>query len=785
MKDIEKTEKTPARNRSNKKEILPSEKTAKKIKISASEKAIKKANEKVKKEPKSFPAKKLPKILKKKYLPKAFTKQIEKKLFIEHDRKFVLSYFKENQDYKNKKVTCIPLDQEIPKDDFERLKKLGKQIASQKGAVKFVPLLATVCAIVLVCVLFMLFRNILIKKVLVNSMQNIFKAKTEIAYVNLDLFANNETLAAHGINAESLGNTKTALLQLKGLQQADKDSENVMKNLFEIDEITFALNFTELLRGKFIAQKIAVNGVAIGTQRTSSGFIPGLTDKKEEKNTFLADKRDEILNAAEEELKKILESYNPQTLLTEIQDELQSPKTAKAIAEDVQLKIEKWKNKPAEIETKVKDVTASVTAVTKVNWGGINDFSKIKKALETLKACEKEIKSARTLVEKTAKDMEADTKIVNSYAAKIQNSINSDKNLVTKKVNEMKAKLSPAGFQKIMSNAIEGMLYSILGNYYPMISNIMDFAINTSKSFGISLPENSKSATSDNSKKQEEEKNAEQKEEKSSRKRMEGRTVIYRRNKYPGFLIQDIQASGKKFHHEDKELFHGYAKDISSNQILWEKPTTGKVYFDVLGHDNNANIVIDARDNSKPLLSINYEGNKYPISADAKIFDMSTKSDIKAEFSADSHGEWKIGGSIGMDVTQMKGMDFEPEQVCRIYKNALSKVRHLDIGYALSYSKKEKLKLEIKKLDALALQLSTPVVQALQEEILSIAAQAKDNVMKLVKEKTASAESSITKYKDIEKSINSKQTDLKNIEKDRQKTILDLEKKLTKKLLPF
>lgn len=806
MKETETTKKTPAANQEKttkttakkEKSVAPAktakaEKTAKTKsaekepkpvkepkapKKSASEKALEKAKKKAEKEPKSLPAKKLPKLFKKRYLPAKFKKQIEKKLFIEHDKKFVLSFFK--HDLVNKKgqqVSGIPLDQQIPKADFTRLKNLAKQINSQKPAVKFIPLLATISAIVLVCLVLMLFRNIIIKNLLVNSMQNIFKAKTDIAYVNLDLFASNNDLAAHGIDAKSLGNTKTALLQIRGLQQANKDSENVMKNLFEIDEITFALNFTELLRGKFVAQKIAVNGVAIGTDRTYSGFIPGLTDKKDDKNTFLAEKRDELLNVAEEELKKILEAYNPQTLLTEVQDELQSPKTALDITSEVEAKVEKWQAKPAEFEKKINDITASVNAFEKTNRGGINDLTKVKNDLTTLINLGKEAKSAIDLIDATTKDMETDTKLIKTYTTKLQTSITADKALVTKKVAEMKQKLSPAGFKKIMSNAIEGMLYNLLGSYFPYISDLMDFA----QDVGLDIPKPSLNLAS-NSKSDKKEEQPQQKVEEvpaqsssssHGHKRRPGRTVTYSRNKYPAFLIQDIQASGKQFHDESKELFHGYAYDISNNQKLWDKPTTSHIYFSVLDHDNNADIIIDARDNPNPLLTINYKGDKYPLSADAKVFKMSTKSDIQANFRADTQGSWEIGGSLGMNVSKMTGMDFEPAQVCKIYKNALSKVSRLDIGYTLSYSKANKLQLQVNKLDTLASQLATPVLTSLQEEITSIANQATQKVVALISEKTNSATDFIKKYEDISKSVNNQKNQLKEL----KKKIMELENK--------
>ena len=55
-----------------------------------------------------------------------------------------------------------------------------------------------------------------------------------------------------------------------------------MKNIFQVGEITFDFNLTELLRGKFDAENITVADVLIGTERKTSGYIP-IKQKREEK----------------------------------------------------------------------------------------------------------------------------------------------------------------------------------------------------------------------------------------------------------------------------------------------------------------------------------------------------------------------------------------------------------------------------------------------------------------------------------------------------------------------
>ena len=46
------------------------------------------------------------------------------------------------------------------------------------------------------------------------------------------------------------------------------------KNVFETGKVKFALNFGQLLRGKFIIETMEMNDLILGTKRTTDGSIP-------------------------------------------------------------------------------------------------------------------------------------------------------------------------------------------------------------------------------------------------------------------------------------------------------------------------------------------------------------------------------------------------------------------------------------------------------------------------------------------------------------------------------
>lgn len=59
------------------------------------------------------------------------------------------------------------------------------------------------------------------------------------------------------------------------------DPSDTWKNIFETGRVRFALNFGQLLRGKFIIETMEVNNLILGTKRATDGFIPKPKEEKE------------------------------------------------------------------------------------------------------------------------------------------------------------------------------------------------------------------------------------------------------------------------------------------------------------------------------------------------------------------------------------------------------------------------------------------------------------------------------------------------------------------------
>ena len=231
-------------------------------------------------------------------------------------------------------------------------------------------------------------------KIYPDKLRFAFGAKTELSSVNV----------------EFLG----ASITIKNLQQANKNSP--MKNLFQADKIEIKFNLTQALRGKFDAENIELSGFAVNTERKTSGELPKKEKKQKEQkqkseNSFdFAEKKNEALNAAKNSIQEIFAEYNPQNIINELEGNLKSPETAKQVQAEAEALVSKWKNKPEELESQVKDLDQSVRSVLDTNWGNIDDVAKLKLAIENVTSAIEKSKSLTKNIQSTANDVKSDSK---------------------------------------------------------------------------------------------------------------------------------------------------------------------------------------------------------------------------------------------------------------------------------------------------------------------------------------------------------------------------------------
>lgn len=716
--------------------------------------SAKRQKSKEKKEPKTISAKKLPKIFRKKYLEKAYKKKIQKRIYVASDKKLIESLFETEKDKKDREIYFIPQDKNIPTKDFKRLKLVAKQIKKQKGGIKFLPLVACLVFVSVLVLAISLFKNPLLEKAIVSSLQGVFKAKTDIEKVDFKILG--------------------ASLEISGIQQANKDEP--MKNLFEIEKINVDYNLTELLKGKFYAQDLTVSGVALGTERSESGELPFVpkTPEELEAEKEMESKEGQLKESAKTRLKEMFSAYNPENFIGNIEEELQTSKVSKQVSDEVQQKIEKWQNTPEQLQKSLDDFSKSTNKLINTDWSKISNLQDLKSALENTKKAISDSSSIKKTFESTTKDLLKDVNIVSDYGTLISDTVKSDVNLIDAKIDNIKYLFSVEGFSQIMNDGVQGMLYDILGKYYTYFLKIKDLSSTVTEKkdeLAASVKEVVPNELTEVASKFEK---ANTKEIKPKKERLKGRDVYYKKDTVPRFLIENVNASGYE-PGTNNLLFDAKITELSFDQDIREKPTELSAFFKIAEHLNNASLIFDSRTLSiAPLLSGDYFGTGFPIDSDAEIFNLKSLSNIDADIFMKKGGVLEIGGILDMAVSEIIAMDLENEKVNELYQKALSKVKNLSLGFSVDLGLNGEFAINLTNPEKLATQLSQPVASVFEEEISQITASAKEKATAYISESSGIATEKLEEFTKIKDLIQGKQSvmDELNLKLEDKKTEL-------------
>ena len=699
------------------------------VEVSQNETSVTPAKkEKKKKEEKQIPAKKLPGILKKNYTRKKLAKLLNH-IYIPTHKEMVESLFVPNPTKEGK--FYIPREQLFPKSQFVKLKKIGKDVASQKFSIKIVPLAVTVGFCIAAVFAVITFKDQIARKLMINGMQNVFGAKTEIGYVHVEI----------------LGSS----VHIKDLKQAYKD--NPMRNLFEFKDIVIDFNLTELLRGKFDLQNIVAEGLDVMTGRETSGALPEKKKKKKtaaEKSPLELDLENRMNNmkaTAQDEVKKIFEQVNPDTLIPQLQAQLKSPEIAKEAYEKGNAIYDKWKDKPDEINKLIDDVSKKSDKYIGYDWSKVTNPVEIQNAITEMNALINDCKSVKKQTSELVNDMSKDVKVVTEYSTKLKAAVDSDYKFVDETIGKIKSLTWNDGL-KLISGPIDNILYAGIGKYYPLLRQ------------GIASAMEMKNANAKDKKK-------EVKQEK--RKRARGRMVYYRKDRVPQFLIENMSFSGVNF--------AGKANEISNDMDKRGAPATVELTIKDGSMNHRGGLLVDCRTvTDNPLIKADYTGERYPINFSFPDFGIKGPSDIVGNISVKNDGTLIIDGTLFMKEVSFSTTEFEPAYAYNLYARTLGFIKELKLGAKIEIDWNENLKLDI-ICDA-DKQLGNALYQLGMEELNNVKKQASDYVRNWLKNETGGAYDVINSVVDLNNIASKDALKADNLTKSMNKEIDKLTAKL-------
>ena len=706
---------------------------------------------KAKKPAKKFPAKKLPGLLKKSYTQKKFDK-ILKKIYIPEDKAKILSMFSEKYTKGKKNLIRVPRSSEYTKAELKELKVLAKNIKQNKSRFKAAPFIAVAALIAGIGIAVTVFKNPVAKMALRSGMQGIFGAKCDIGSVNVEIFG--------------------AQVTVRNLAQANPDEP--MKNLFQFDKLDLDFNLTQLLRAKFNAQNIEITGIAVNTDRKTSGALPvkpKSAREKAEKNDStgfydaLKAKSGKSVENAKNSIVEKLAEYNPETIMKNINENLQTKTVAKEVEADVKSMVESWKAKPAEVQQNVNNFRSSAEKLTKLNVNNLKTPADIKNAISDIQNALELGKKVKSDVDSTLNSFEGDAKKVEGFKSKLENAVKADTDMVKNTLPD----LSVDGAKGFVSGLFDDFAYSLLGKYYPYLKQAISYA-GTMKS----------SNSSDEKAKQEAIKKAKKQARKES-KRYAGRNVYWKADRVPKLLIENVHGSGSG----DGTALDLKITNISSDMDKVGKPMVAKGTYKMSARTHNAGFTIDARSAStSPLISGDYSGNNFPIALDmaekaggaAGVPSFSGTTSVKANLSADSDFSFKVGGNLAMNPVTLTAQPISNEMANRIYSNALAAVKSMNVKASAGFSEKKGIDLDIST-DADKV-IAAALKSAVQKEMGNVQKEAEAKLKEKLAEYTGSSNEQIAKFADIAKSLKDSKSATEALNKQLEAKKAELEKQL-------
>lgn len=674
-------------------------------------------------------AKKLPGILKKRYTQKKLESKLINKLYIPADKEFISNLFK--PDPKKDGFLRADLSVQISKSDLKRYKTLAKEIKKNKFGFKVMPFAAVLIFISALCLGIILFKNVAVKIAIQSAMQTAFNAKTDIGSVNLKLL--------------------DAKLEVKNLAQASSDDE--MKNLFQVADLTLDFNLTEALRGKVDIENITIGEVLLNTDRTKSGKLKKSAKVKKEKQkkekTVKAEKsnsskQNDLINKTQNTLNTMFADYNPENIIQNMESNLKSIELAQNIQKSTEEIIEKWKDEPEKIQDSVNQMQKLTKDIQNFDYNKLNDPVKIKEMIELVNSA---IKSGNEIANQTksiVKNVEKDSATVKKYSSELQNAIASDKKLVDSEIGKFST-LKDKGIKNVFNDMIAGFVYGMADQYSPKARVYINK--------GLELKaKHDASAAKKNSDKQKAKK---LKMKKRIAQRAPGRFVYYKQDRVPKFLLEKASGSGAEW--------NLLAKEFSSDADKRNTESLLNAGFTISGIKNDIHAVIDARTQTEnPVVNANYKGKNIPTDVVIESYGMKSKSalDCTAIVSKTQDGVYG-SGVLDLSEIQIITPSFEPQIIYDIYKETLDSIKTMSVSFDYKWSEEDGLELELNTNAGEIFQ--NAFTSSFNKAITKISNQARERVNTLLSEKTGIATDKISEFTDIEKVLKSSDKQVQNM----------------------
>ncbi|MBO4731313.1 MAG: TIGR03545 family protein [Spirochaetaceae bacterium] len=698
---------------------------------------------------------KVPYIFDDDFSEKEFEKNLLSKIYVPADQQFISSLYEKSEEG----IYSLKENLELSKQEQKKLKTIATQIKKQKGRVKLIPLAVTIGIIVLLVLTVNAFKNTIVKKGMTMALESVFGAKCDISSVNLKIFDSS--------------------LRVKEIAVANKDEP--MKNLFELSDINVDFDLVQLLKGRFVMDEILAEGIQLGTDREVSGELPNKKkdDKKEELTEEekaevkpiqqqIADLLKEKTGVSAEGITHMFSQYDPKKMVNDFYDQMQSPKIIQNLQPQAENLVSGWKTTAEQMDHDVKDFIQKAQALVNTDISKINDPVVLKQLLENLNAVRTQAETIKTSVESAVTKVKDDAQTVNNIANDMKNAVNSDFAMVDTKVKQLSS-LDISKATRLFSGDLDQPALQLISKYLPTAKMVLDKVQEFQQS-------GSKTEKEKKTKK------------KTSTNRLAGRTVEYRKDNVPNFLVRNLSLSGKDVKRDF--ALSGNIKNISNDCDKLDKPVEAFVKLNRNSvNTETLSAVVDMRKNrvqkaiSASLTGSGYSFNDFTLpnmENTAGIPFISGLANIKADLAFDTDLSFDLAGALDLTQAAIKVKPFEPEFAYSMYTRAVEPITQFMLSANAGYDPKNLLKLLINS--DLDKKLSESLQVLFKQELTNAKLQIENLAKQEIEKLTGPLEEQLSMFGDIKSLVNVDGDDYSVTKKLVETRISEIQKKLTGQL---
>ncbi len=370
------------------------------------------------------------------------------------------------------------------------------------------------------------------------------------SWVTSGLESAGEAMTGAKVEIQHLSVTVSPLgIRWGGLQAADP--KEPMKNIFQMGEVRVALNFGQLLRGKYIIETMEVNDLVFGTQRTTSGALPKkpAAEEKSKGPSMFSSLMDQAssaigvdkLQTPNFDLASVKKLLNTDSLLNP--NNLQSYRMMDSLKQQLQAASAQWQSTLNEMAQAKQKLSTVETSVKSIDVNQLKTAEQITAALNTVKNSVNTVNEVKQTFTAQGKDLTDRVNTFASSAKSIDAAVTGDFNRIV-------------SLARLPDLNMKGLSEMVLGKSIMANVNKYLYWIAFARKNIPSTPKTAKEP---------------------SPPRMKGQNIHFPEKRgYPKFWIQKMLLSGGTDKKQDPQYFYGKGQilNVTDNQRITGQPMT-------------------------------------------------------------------------------------------------------------------------------------------------------------------------------------------------------------------